>query len=313
MTLNDIYLISQVVAVAALIPSVLYLAVQVRQNTLQARANAAYQFLEATGSINSIPMGNIETARVIRRGLEDISVLDADERLQFIWFAGQHFTIHSTVYALWSEGRQDHIAYEQAHDRMVAEARENIAQMERLIDFISPPFDDFRKAVEDIRTCHEGEDVNERVNRAIQLLNITPAPRFQNNAISQLTTSERLLDFQSSERRMRYAQYARGLAANMEFSDTVSKKMEMRSDELHPFLDYGSVGNSSELENSGNKRSLVLTVKLSEACKDYNFRKMLYQWEGGTYYQINLIKRVLADTKTFLEELGESDPAEVAQ
>lgn len=101
MTLNDIYLLSQVLAVAALIPSVLYMAVQVRQNTLQARANAAYQFLEATGSINSIPMGNVETARVIRRGLEDISVLNEDERLQFIWFVGQHFTIHSTVYALY--------------------------------------------------------------------------------------------------------------------------------------------------------------------------------------------------------------------
>ena len=101
MTLNDIYLISQVVAVAALVPSVLYLAVQVRQNTLQARANAAYQFLEATGSINAVPMGNKETARVIRRGLEDISVLDADERLQFVWFIGQHLTTHSTVYELY--------------------------------------------------------------------------------------------------------------------------------------------------------------------------------------------------------------------
>ena len=43
MTLNDIYLISQVLAVIALIPSVIYLAIQVRQNTLQARAGAAYQ------------------------------------------------------------------------------------------------------------------------------------------------------------------------------------------------------------------------------------------------------------------------------
>jgi len=101
MTLNDIYLISQVVAVAALIPSVLYLAVQVRQNTLQARANAAYQFLEATGSINAVPVGNKQTASVIRRGLEDISALDADEKLQFIWFVGQHYTTHSTLYALY--------------------------------------------------------------------------------------------------------------------------------------------------------------------------------------------------------------------
>jgi hypothetical protein len=101
MTLNDIYLLSQVVAVAALIPSVLYLAVQVRQNTLQARANAAYQFLEATGGINAVPIGNKQTASVIRRGFESISVLDLDEKLQFVWFVGQHFTTHSTVYELY--------------------------------------------------------------------------------------------------------------------------------------------------------------------------------------------------------------------
>ena len=101
MTLNDIYLLSQVVAVAALVPSVLYLAVQVRQNTLQARANAAYQFLEATGSINMVPMGNKATANVIRRGIEDMSVLDSDEKFQFLLYCGQHFTIQSTVYELY--------------------------------------------------------------------------------------------------------------------------------------------------------------------------------------------------------------------
>jgi len=101
MTLNDIYLISQVVAVAALVPSVIYLAVQVRQNTLQASANAAYQFLEATGGLNAVPIGNKETARVVRRGLEDISVLDGDEKLQFVWFISQHLTTYSTVYELY--------------------------------------------------------------------------------------------------------------------------------------------------------------------------------------------------------------------
>jgi len=100
-TLNDIYLISQVVAVAALVPSVIYLAIQVRQNTLQARANAAYQFLEASGSINAIPIGNKATASVVRRGVQDISVLDPDEKFQFTWFCAQHFTTHSTMYELY--------------------------------------------------------------------------------------------------------------------------------------------------------------------------------------------------------------------
>ena len=92
---------SQVLAVAALVPSVIYLAVQVRQNTLQARANAAYQFLEATGNINAILIGNKATASVVRRGFDDISELDPDECLQFIWFCGQHFTTHSTMYELY--------------------------------------------------------------------------------------------------------------------------------------------------------------------------------------------------------------------
>lgn len=214
----------------------------------------------------------------------------------------------------WSGRRQDRIAYEQAYDRMVAEARENIAQGERLIDKASPFIDieNFRKAVEDIRACQDGEGVNERVNRAIQLLNQTPAPRFQNDAISELTTSNRFLDLQSPKRRAHYAQYAKNLAAISEYSKRVANKMEMRSDELHPFLDYGPVKNNWEIKYFDNDRPLILTVAVSEACKDYDFRKMLYQWEGGTNYQFNLINIVVTDTKTFLEELGESSSAEVA-
>ncbi|PHR52606.1 MAG: hypothetical protein COA47_17670 [Robiginitomaculum sp.] len=101
MTLNDLYLISQVLAVAALVPSLIYLAVQVRQNTLQARANASYQFLEATGQINMAMVSNKQVASVMRRGLENYDVLDADEKLQFLWAIGQHLQTHSTMYELY--------------------------------------------------------------------------------------------------------------------------------------------------------------------------------------------------------------------
>jgi hypothetical protein len=101
MTLNDIYLVSQVLAVFALVPSVIYLAVQVRQNTLQARANAAYQFLEANGNINMAVIENKQVASVIRRGLESYDSLDKDEKPQFMWFVGQHFTVHNTMYELY--------------------------------------------------------------------------------------------------------------------------------------------------------------------------------------------------------------------
>jgi hypothetical protein len=210
----------------------------------------------------------------------------------------------------WNESRLDYIAYQQAQNRAVVEARVNIAEMERLIEALSPPFEDFKRAVEDIRTCGDGIEASERVNRAVKLLNNTPAPRFQNSAISQLTTSERLLDRQPPERRLQYAQYARRLATAMEYSDIVTRKMEMRSDELHPFLDYGPVENTPERPNSENARPLILTVELSEACKDYDFRQLFYRWEGGANYQMNLINSAVAATQKFLEELDESNLAE---
>jgi hypothetical protein len=101
LTLNDAYLISQLLAVVALVPSVIYLAIQVRQNTLQARANASYQFLEATGQINTTALGSKQVASVIRRGLASYDALDGDEKLQFLWFVGQHLTIHNTVFELY--------------------------------------------------------------------------------------------------------------------------------------------------------------------------------------------------------------------
>ena len=45
MTLNDVYLLSQIAAVILIAPSILYLALQVRQNTQQLRATARFQWV----------------------------------------------------------------------------------------------------------------------------------------------------------------------------------------------------------------------------------------------------------------------------
>ena len=57
MTLNDIYLLSQIVAAILVAPTLLYLAVQVRQNTRQMRANASFQWIEASGQMNALVAG----------------------------------------------------------------------------------------------------------------------------------------------------------------------------------------------------------------------------------------------------------------
>lgn len=104
MTLNDAYLVSQIAAAALVVPTLLYLALQVRQNTKQLKAAARYQFVEATGQINAVIAGDKSAASVFRRRIGEYASLDDDERWQFLVIVGQHLQIHSVMFELYEDG-----------------------------------------------------------------------------------------------------------------------------------------------------------------------------------------------------------------
>ena len=103
MTLNDIYLISQITAVVLIAPSIIYLALQVRQNTLQMRATARFQWVDASGQFNALTAGSKQAAYVFRQGWDDPDKLDDDERMQFLVHMGQFMQIYSTMFELHRE------------------------------------------------------------------------------------------------------------------------------------------------------------------------------------------------------------------
>jgi len=104
MSLNDVALLSQVCAAVLGIPSLIYLALQIRQNTEQARASAHYQFLEINKDLNLALITSGHMASVFRRGSENYEALDADEQVQFFFFIAQYYQAFSTMHGLW---RQD--------------------------------------------------------------------------------------------------------------------------------------------------------------------------------------------------------------
>ena len=104
MTLNDVYLLSQIVGVVLVGPTLLYLALQVRQNTLQLRATARFQWVEASGQMNALLGGDTKAASVFRRGWDDPAQLDDDEKMQFLVFLGHFMQIYSTMYELHRDG-----------------------------------------------------------------------------------------------------------------------------------------------------------------------------------------------------------------
>jgi hypothetical protein len=104
MTLNDAYLISQIAVAAIGVPTLIFLAIQVRQNTRQLRANAAHQFLETNKDLNIAMVGSKEAADVYVRGVKDFAALDEAERLQFMLWTGQYYQTFSNMHDLWKSG-----------------------------------------------------------------------------------------------------------------------------------------------------------------------------------------------------------------
>jgi hypothetical protein len=82
-TIQDLGSIGEFIAALATLATLLYLAAQIRRNTIavrsQARRGSVTNTLTAAAAIGS----NKEAASVFRRGIADFSSLDPDEQIQF--------------------------------------------------------------------------------------------------------------------------------------------------------------------------------------------------------------------------------------
>jgi hypothetical protein len=103
MALNDVYLVSQIAAAVLLVPSLIYLALQVRQNTLAMRASAAQHYLETAKDLNLALIANKQAASVYRRGTENFGALDEDEKTQFFFYVAQFYQSFADMHALWRQ------------------------------------------------------------------------------------------------------------------------------------------------------------------------------------------------------------------
>lgn len=95
--------VTDIIGVIVVAPSLVYLALQVRQNTAQMRASATNQYFEASKDLNLALITCKQTASVYRRGVGDFEALDEDEKTQFMFYVGQFYQSFSNMYDLWTE------------------------------------------------------------------------------------------------------------------------------------------------------------------------------------------------------------------
>lgn len=115
MTLEDIYYIGQTVAVFAVVVSLLFVGVQIRQNTRATRAASHGGVSAALNEINRMFVENADVTRLWLAGLADRRALSNEERWRFDSLARAYMHVCETMFVQAQLGTGDtsvHLAEE---------------------------------------------------------------------------------------------------------------------------------------------------------------------------------------------------------
>lgn len=99
--------VAELLGAAGVIASLLYLAVQVRQNTRQTRLAAQQATVQELGVALRAQAQDREWAELLSRGLDDIENLDKVERIQFLSHVGSILRLYESAYLHFKEGTLD--------------------------------------------------------------------------------------------------------------------------------------------------------------------------------------------------------------
>ena len=98
MTIQDLGSIADVIAAVATVAGLVYVAVQIRQNTRAVRANTHHAVSNSYITVNSWVACDPSLARLFRVGRDDLAALDEDERVQFDFMLLSVFQVYETIY-----------------------------------------------------------------------------------------------------------------------------------------------------------------------------------------------------------------------
>lgn len=104
MTVEDINAIGQAVAVVATIASLVFVGLQVRQNTRALKATSHHAVTDSFNAVNALIISDQKVARLWRLGLADWETLDEDERMSVSYMFLAYMRIFETLHYQFSTG-----------------------------------------------------------------------------------------------------------------------------------------------------------------------------------------------------------------
>lgn len=107
MTLETIYFISQIAAVVGIFASLIFVGLQIRQNTKAIRASSHHAITDSFNAINNLVISDPKVARLMRLTVEGSQDLTEDERMaaDYMLLAYEH--VFETLYYQYKNGTMD--------------------------------------------------------------------------------------------------------------------------------------------------------------------------------------------------------------
>jgi len=107
MTLDALGNIGEVVGALGVVVSLIYLSIQLRQNTLSVRSATHQSIIASAATTNALITQDKALARLFRVGCEDAGGLDEDERVQFSFLCSQFLDIFENLFLHHRHGSLD--------------------------------------------------------------------------------------------------------------------------------------------------------------------------------------------------------------
>jgi hypothetical protein len=108
--------VGEILGAAAVVVTLLYLAIQVRHNTLATSSSTQQIHLDAWNAMSAMIIENLEVAQLLAMNDEEIAALDPVQQVRLEWFATKVFALWEHVYADTLTGLLD-TAYGSAFER----------------------------------------------------------------------------------------------------------------------------------------------------------------------------------------------------
>ncbi len=104
MTIQDVGSIGELVGAIATVATLVYLAIQIRSNTLALRSTAAHSVHESFATWYRMLAGDAGLSELMAKGLRDYSVLSETERARFVSTSMAFLLCTQDAFIKWREG-----------------------------------------------------------------------------------------------------------------------------------------------------------------------------------------------------------------